>query len=158
MSDMQQVVTSSTANVTYVEGKVFDPNWKSCKDEFPKFHDADWEGGHEVRSDIVWLYQPAHESKNHSDDTTTVWPSHVYLGMCIRPLIRTPEGYDYGDPYFIDIGRRSICAVTMWKNLEAPMYPYDPLEAKGRADGTFFNPECHKGNIVRDEGTPSNFL
>jgi hypothetical protein len=161
--DNQQQAQYGTVNsnsVTFLEAIVIDTSWKPVTDFPPNMdgkEDDPTDYGHEIRSNVLWLYQPAHESKN-SDGEATVWPGHVYLGMCIRPLIKTTDGYDYGDPYFIDLGHRSICAVTMWRRIDTPTFPYDPLEAKGRADGTIFNPECHKGNKVRDEGTPSNFV
>jgi hypothetical protein len=157
MADQQQLVTSGTDNSTTISNMiVIDASWKPITD-FPYMAKDDYDlMGHERRSNILWLYQPAHESKNQ-DGTTTVWPGHVYLGMCIQPLIKTADGYDYGEPYFIDLGNRSICAVTMWRHVDTPAFPHDPLAAKGRAEGTLFNPEHHKDNVVRDEGDPSNF-
>ncbi len=156
--DHQRIVASGSNNlVTVLDTQVFDASWKPIT-EFPPLHEVGpMPHGHEMRSDVVWLYQAAHENTDHSSEKTTVWPGHIYLGMCISPLIKTADGYDYGDPYFIDIANRSVCAVTMWRNLDIPAFPFDQLEYKGRHCGTRFNPEFHKGNIVGDEGLPSNF-
>jgi hypothetical protein len=157
--DDQHIVSSGSSNtLTIVEMTVFDASWRPVS-EFPEMREGDTmiERGHEMRSDVLWLYQPAHESKHHQTEEVTVWRGHVYLGMCIRPLIRAGEDYDYGDPYFVDLAHRSICHVTMWRHLDRPSLPYDPLEAKGGLEGTIFNPEFHQGNKIVNDRMPSNF-
>jgi len=105
--------------------------WKSCENEFPEIVD-DWHGGHEGRSRLLWLYQPAHETPDSKGGKMYMTP-HIYLGYCCWPYgLKLQEGgtkeWDYGDPFFVILWGSHRASATQWRYIDKPEAPFDELE------------------------------
>ena len=134
------------------EEKVQTPEskWKSCESDFPEIVD-DWHGGHEGRSRLIWLYQPAHEIPNR-DGTKMYMGPHIYLGYCCWPYVfKLQENgtkiWDYGDPFFVGLWTSGRAAVSQWCYLEKPDAPFDPLEYAHRS-GTWVFPDVNESQSL----------
>lgn len=132
--------------------------WRSCENEFPEIID-DWHDGHEGRSRLIWLYQPAHESADGNGGKMYMTP-HIYLGFCCWPYALKVQDdgtrqWDYGDPFFVGTWANGRAAVTQWRYLDKPEPPFDALEESFRTKtGTWSYPKGDESEYIPQHAQP----